>query len=338
MLRALAALLCAFLSLPAAQAQYLPGYAPGFRPGQQLLGGLPTYDFANGATIPVTRASVAYAANTAGNFTAFAANIARITNSGLTYEGAQTNSVANSAMQGAAAGTPGTLPSNWSGTFGASGLTQTIIGTSARSGLDCIDVQVSGTTSAAVGTILYFGPVVNQASTAPGQIQSLSAFSALIGGSFANVGSLDLAIRENDSANAFLRQTLSSILGATGTLSRFVGSATMGASTASVATGIRLGVASGAAINFTLRVCAPQLERRDNYAVPAAGASSPIRNAGTSVPRAADAASITVPSGAGHILYTFDDGSTQTVSVSPGAYTIPASLNRSTIARMQVQP
>lgn len=43
---------------------------------------------------------------------------------------------------------------------------------------------------------------------------------------------------------------------------------------------------------------------------------------------AADAVGFTVPSGIGTLTYTFDDNSTQNVSVSPGAYTIPTNLNR----------
>lgn len=44
--------------------------------------------------------------------------------------------------------------------------------------------------------------------------------------------------------------------------------------------------------------------------------------------RGADSCGFTIPSGVTSLRYTFDDNSTQTVSVSPGAYTIPTSLNR----------
>lgn len=49
------------------------------------------------------------------------------------------------------------------------------------------------------------------------------------------------------------------------------------------------------------------------------------------VTRAADSAVFTVPSGVGHLTYTFDDNSTQLVSVSAGSYTIPVTLNRPNI-------
>ena len=49
------------------------------------------------------------------------------------------------------------------------------------------------------------------------------------------------------------------------------------------------------------------------------------------VTRAADSAVFTIPAGIGHLTFTFDDNTTQTVVVSPGSYTIPATLNRPNI-------
>ena len=49
------------------------------------------------------------------------------------------------------------------------------------------------------------------------------------------------------------------------------------------------------------------------------------------VTRAADSAVFTIPSGIGHLTYTFDDASTQLVTVSAGSYTIPTTLNRPNI-------
>lgn len=46
------------------------------------------------------------------------------------------------------------------------------------------------------------------------------------------------------------------------------------------------------------------------------------------VTRAADSLSFTIPAGINHLAYTFDDNSTQGVTVSPGAYTVPTNLNR----------
>ena len=48
----------------------------------------------------------------------------------------------------------------------------------------------------------------------------------------------------------------------------------------------------------------------------------------SSVSRGADVIGFTLPGATGHLLYTFDDGSQQTVTAAPGAYTVPATLNR----------
>jgi hypothetical protein len=59
--------------------------------------------------------------------------------------------------------------------------------------------------------------------------------------------------------------------------------------------------------------------------------SSNIDTTTASATRTADDVSFTVPSGISSLLYTFDDNTTQSVSVSPGAYTIPTNLNRAQI-------
>lgn len=60
-------------------------------------------------------------------------------------------------------------------------------------------------------------------------------------------------------------------------------------------------------------------------------ATSYIPTTTATVLRAADSATFTIPAGIGHLTYTFDDNSTQLVTVAPGSYTIPANLNRPNI-------
>jgi hypothetical protein len=62
-----------------------------------------------------------------------------------------------------------------------------------------------------------------------------------------------------------------------------------------------------------------------------AAPSSYIASAGTLQTRGADVCSFSVPAGVTTLRYTFDDNTTQDVSVSAGAYTIPTNLNRSRI-------
>lgn len=64
-------------------------------------------------------------------------------------------------------------------------------------------------------------------------------------------------------------------------------------------------------------------------------ASSYIPTGASSVTRAADQLSFTIPQGVSTLRYTFDDNSTQDVNVTGGAYTVPTNLNRSHIKRIQ---
>lgn len=67
---------------------------------------------------------------------------------------------------------------------------------------------------------------------------------------------------------------------------------------------------------------------------PGTSASAYIPTTTVAVTRAADVLSFTIPAGVGRLSYTFDDNSQQTVTVSPGAYTVPVNLNRRRIKRI----
>ncbi len=66
-----------------------------------------------------------------------------------------------------------------------------------------------------------------------------------------------------------------------------------------------------------------------------AAVSSCIPTTTTAVTRAADQLSFTIPSGVSTLRYTFDDDSTQDVSVSAGSYVVPTNLSRAWIKRIQ---
>lgn len=333
MLRALVGLLCAFIGISVAQAQpYLPGRSPGFRSGFQFLTaatGLPLYDFAGGTypAVSVSRSSTGdLAADTSGTYTTFAANTLRRTNTGATIEGAQTNNNRKN-----------TDATNWTAVAPA-GMTVTNLGGGVESGIDYVDLQFSGKpTATSVRNAFENGVTI---SAATGQSWTNSAFWRVSAGSIADA-TFQIEVREYDSGSpgtgisATVFTPTSAALGT----QRISHTRTLtDAGVTSVQPSWRLGVNTATTYNFTIRIGLPVTERRDNYTTPTAGTSSPIRTTGTVATRAADAVSITLPTGAGHILYTFDDGSTQQVSVSPGAYTIPTNLNRPIIARMQVQP
>jgi len=204
----------------------------------------------------------------------------------LRLEDARTNSIRNSAGRGGGAGT---MPTYWTTNgFAGTGLNQTVIGTGTERGIEYIEIRCFGTVSGTAANVLYFdvGPAsngYNVLAAVTGALVSHSVFMSLVGGSFANVGSLDLALRENDATPAFLRQTLASVMTAGSSLTRFNSTVTLGASTTGVASGLRLGAVNGSVIDFTVRIGWPVLE---------AGAytSNPIRTAGLVATRAAEAA------------------------------------------------
>jgi hypothetical protein len=74
---------------------------------------------------------------------------------GITVEEQRTNLITNNTMVGAVAGTPGTLPTNWSGSLAGPGLTSSIQSVAIVNGVAVIDYQVIGTV-AKVSTTCYF--------------------------------------------------------------------------------------------------------------------------------------------------------------------------------------
>jgi hypothetical protein len=63
--------------------------------------------------------------------------------------------------------------------------------------------------------------------------------------------------------------------------------------------------------------------------------TSYVATAGSTVSRAADALSFTVPDGISSLRYTFDDDSTQDLGVSPGTHAVPTNLDRVRIKRVE---
>lgn len=331
-LRSLCAALCALALASAAQAQvYRPGFSPAFRSGFQFINGtLAVYDFAGGSypAVTVSRASTGYVADLAGAYTSVAADTLRRSNRGALIEPAATNRVRNSAGAGAVAGSPGTLPTNWSLYLAPAGLSRTVVGTGTTNGVEWVDIRVTGTSTS--GGEMTLGPEANSVLTFPASSAlSGSMFAALSGGTLSGVNGISLrGISYNGSSYLTESGTTISL---TSTLTRFSLPFTSSATSNSVLFALTLQGQSGAAFDFTIRVGWPQVET-------GSVASSPVRTTSASATRAADAASITIPAGASRIIYTFDDGSTQQVSASPGAYTIPTSLNRPYIARATVLP
>ena len=206
---------------------------------------------------------------------------------GLLVEEARTNSIRNNTMVGAAAGTPGTLPTNWQIGGGGQGTLSRTISLGESAGISYIDFRFFGTTSTA-GFILAFEPTT-QIAALTGQNWTSSFYIALTGGSTTNISSIRHDIVERTSAGGSVTQNFSADLKSslTASLTRSTYSVALsgGATTAFAQPSIELSFASGVAIDITIRIGLPQLEQ-------GAFATSVIPTTSATATRAADVAQI----------------------------------------------
>jgi len=191
----------------------------------------------------------------------------------------RTNSIRNSAAAGAVAGTPGTAPTNW--TFSAlSGLTREITATGTGNGFAYVEVRLYGTAGSAFNNASWLGFEVNNIiSAASGQTWTASVFTQLISASMGNAG-IRLRVTEFASGSSVANSTKTYTPTATmerTTLTRTLSNGT----TTHVQSGIVLDAANGAAVDFTIRIYAPQLEQ-------GAFATAQIQTTSAAVTRKAD--------------------------------------------------
>ena len=201
----------------------------------------------------------------------------------LLNEAAATNGVPNPRAEGAVAGSAGTAPTGWTVSSTQSSVTRTIVGTGLDGGIPYIDIRYAGTPSANFNIGVQF-MATNVCAAALGQTWTASAYITLQAGSLTNVSSSSLRITEAGGSSTPL--TIKTITPTNASLrsQRVQVTRTISASdTAFIWHRFLCSVTSGAAVDFTLRFGAPQIER-------AAAASSPILPAiGTPAATARDA-------------------------------------------------
>lgn len=202
--------------------------------------------------------------NSSGDVTVVNADIPRfdydsttLVCNGLLVEEARTNSLTNNTTQGAASGTPGTLPTSW--VIALQGLTQEIVGIGTTKGIEYIDIRLSGTTSAANPVIQLVGSTTVAALI--NQTWSSSFYLAVVGGSLSNITSVAHLISERTIVGGVAANKIGGNISPSTSFVRSSYTATLtAATTAFVYSAVRLAIASGVAVDVTLRIGLPQLE------------------------------------------------------------------------------
>ena len=297
-------------------------------------------DFANTGVldprITFTRATTATYYDYAGVLRTAASGVPRfdynpttLVPQGLLIEEARTNSIRNNTMQGAVAGSPGTLPTNWAWSATTAGLTVEVVGTGVEGGVTYIDLKMSGTADGTAFTLGFEPSSIVTASS--GQTWTLSAYSRIVAGSLSNIV-YNLSITEQNGGTVLTSGALA-VTPTTAALNsqRFTFTRTLtNASTNNIRPRPRFDTTAGA-VDLTLRIGLPQLEL-------GAFATSVIPTTTTALTRNADVASMTgtnfsswfnasggtvvtnfafvgLKSVAGQRIISFDDGSSDNLLI-----------------------
>jgi hypothetical protein len=176
----------------------------------------------------------------------------------LLLEPQRTNSIRNSTIVGAVAGSPGTVPTNWS-VNNLFGLTQTIGTIGTESGLSYIDFRFNGIANAS-GSLEIRSEAPTQIAASNSQVWTNSTYVKLVANP-SPANSIGLGIYERNlvgTALAFGQQTITP----TTSIARFTFTRTLvgGATVAFVQPSITFNLTSGATYDFTIRIAAPQME------------------------------------------------------------------------------
>ena len=176
---------------------------------------------------------------------------------GLSMWEARTNSIRNNTMVGAVAGTPGTLPTNWSQSNNT-GIVPAVVGTGIENGITYIDLRFVGTTATGQNNNVFFETNAAVAASAS-QVWTGSMYARLVGGSYTNITRLDLGVKDNISAAQTTCSTLTAAALATQrttfTRTNDAGAVTWVNSFIQLVPNV-----APVAIDITLRIGMPQLE------------------------------------------------------------------------------
>jgi hypothetical protein len=244
--------------------------------------------------VTFTRASSGTFTDSAGTLQTAATDVPRFDHNpttgeslGLLVEEARTNSIRNNTGVGAVAGTPGTLPTNWSAVTTQTGLSREIVGTGTENGISYIDIRISGTATATDTYAIAFEQVTEIVAST-GQSWTASVYTRISGGSTTGVTGTSVRVRERTISGVVLGSTLASSTNPANLKDgRSVATRVLSDATATrVNSDIAISYSNGAVIDITIRIGLPQLEQ-------GAFATSPIPTTTATATRAADVVSIT---------------------------------------------
>ncbi len=184
-------------------------------------------------------------------------------NSGTLVEPAATNQIRNNTMSGAAAGSPGTLPTNWSAANGG-GLSWAVSGTGTENGINYVDMHLTGTAVGARSMTVLFESL-NGIAASNGQTWTLSSYLKLSAGTLSNVTSVQLVNSLGYGSNPVTVVGLNTIgTLPSGNLSTqpYTASGTINdASTTNVIPYVQINVTGAGAVDMTIRIGMPQYEQ-----------------------------------------------------------------------------
>jgi hypothetical protein len=188
----------------------------------------------------------------------YAADVPRFHGSArrLLIEGQRTNSVPNPRADGAVAGTPGTLPSNWNYIINTSGVSREVIGAVTVNGLPGLRLRFFGTPSAN-GNIQVQYVQNNVVAASAGQVWTHTAFYRLAAGSLANLTNIRIRTRVSGSSQDVLT-VLSPAMD--GTLRRYGHTVTCNAGATFIYAELTFVITNGQPVDGTVDFIAPQLE------------------------------------------------------------------------------
>jgi hypothetical protein len=270
-------------------------------------------------------------ADGSGDFTVTAANGTRINKDGLIEsvatnvprinwvagkpyvlrEAQATNQIRNNSMQGASAGSPGILPTNWQNIL--AGLTRTIIGIGTEKGLDYIDIRLNGTANALAASIRpeAFAQIVSE----PDQFWCISFWIKLIANPSPYVSS-SIHLQENTAPGTF-REDNNTAVTITNTLVRYNYCVQItNASANRVQPYVRFNLVNGQNYDFTVRIAMPQAER-------GTAVTSIIKTTTTTETRDADIISVALPAGTSKVTTNFRTGLPLVDNTPTTPYTMP---------------